>query len=97
MPFDALKGLSDALRMKEYEVERVCKGDLSEEKIIEISKVLQVLQKSSIVELKYFNDGHYLDYIGRVEADITKNILKCGKKIINFNDIMDIKLLELNE
>ena len=33
MPFDALKGLQKALRLKEYEHEKKYKGDLSEEKI----------------------------------------------------------------
>ena len=35
-PFDALKGLSEALRIKEYEHDRILKGDLSEEKILEL-------------------------------------------------------------
>ena len=97
MPFDALKGLSDALRMKEFEVERVCKGDLSEEKITEISKILQSLKKTNIVELSYFNDGHYKKHIGKVEVDIINQLLKSQKLIIKFSDIMDIKLLELND
>ena len=37
-PFDALKGLHDALRLKEYEHERVQKGDMPEEKAEAISK-----------------------------------------------------------
>lgn len=94
MPFDALKGLGEALRMKEYEVERVCKGDLCEEKIVEISKTLQNLKKLSIVEVKYFRDGHYFNYIGKVEIDISKQMLKCEKVVVDFNNIMDIKLLE---
>lgn len=93
MPFDALKGLGEALRMKEYEVERVCKGDLSEEKILEISNVLKSLKKTSEIELSYFESGHYLNYCGRVQADIVNQVLKFGKKTINFNDIMDIKIL----
>ena len=94
MPFDALKGLSHALRMKEYEVERVCKGDLSEEKIVEISKILQEIKKNSTVSIKYFSEGHYLNYFGKVEVDIIKQVLKCGKVIVNFNDIIDIEIVD---
>ena len=32
-PFDALKGLQQALRLKEYEHDRIEKGDITEEKI----------------------------------------------------------------
>ena len=94
MPFDALKGLSDALRLKEYEVERISKGDLNEEKILEISKVLQDIKKTSIIKLKYFSNGHYLNYCGKVEIDIVKQTLKFDKTAINFNDIMDISIIE---
>ena len=39
-PFDALKGLQQALRLKEYEHERVEKGDLSEEDVLRLSTIL---------------------------------------------------------
>lgn len=93
MPFDALKGLSDALRMKEYEVERVNKGDLTEEKIVEISKTLREIKKTDIVEIKYFCDGHYLTCVGKASLDVSKNIIKCNKIEVDFNDVMDIEII----
>ena len=39
-PFDALKGLHDALRLKEYKHEKVAKGEMSEDDAKAISDVL---------------------------------------------------------
>ena len=57
-PFDALKGLHEALKIKEYEHDRMAKGDVSEEKIMEISKILQEIDKHTLIEVKYFYDGY---------------------------------------
>ena len=54
MPFDTLKGLKNALRMKEYEHERVSKGELSEEKATEISKKLLNLNKKMMQKWHHF-------------------------------------------
>ena len=43
-PFDALKGLQDALRVKEYEHERVQRGEVQEEQASKISKILLRLE-----------------------------------------------------
>ena len=64
MPFDALKGLQEALRIKEFEHERVQKGDLSEEKTRKICSVLKIINKRDIVKATYFSDGHYFSVIG---------------------------------
>ena len=54
-PFDALKGLKDAIKLKEYEHEKKLKGELSEEKIVEIlnemSEYLSVSQMKKLQEL----------------------------------------------
>ena len=93
MSFDALKGLQEALRLKEYEHERILKGDLSEEKILEISKTLKNIQKNSVVEVKYFKDGHYLFFTGKVYIDMINKNIKCDKIKISFEDLFDLKIL----
>ena len=90
MPFDAVKGLGNALRLKEYEHERVQKGDLSEEKIGEISKVLLDIKKGGIVKIKYFEDGHYFEIDGASCVDYVEQIIKIDKKTIKFDDIFEI-------
>lgn len=58
-PFDALKGLSDALNLKEIEHDRIGRGDIQEEKASEISKTLISLEKEDVVQVVYFKDGHW--------------------------------------
>ena len=52
-PFDALKGLHRALRLKEFEHERIEKEDLSDEKISEISEILNNLKFKDKVKIDY--------------------------------------------
>ena len=94
-PFDALKGLQEALRMKEYEHERQQKGDVPEEKILEISANLQKIDKSSLIEIKYFFDGYEKNYSGRIiSIDLIFQTIRLTDKIsVNFSDILDLKLL----
>lgn len=92
-PFDALKGLHEALKMKEYEHERVIKGDLSEEEILQLSKTITSLNKDDTVKVEYFFDGHYIALIGKAKAEIEMRRLVINKKIIDFDDIKSIEIL----
>ena len=80
-PFDALKGLQDALRLKEYERERFTKGDLQPEKIEEISSVLGNILPSSKVYVYYFADNYYRSVEGNAKINLkTFLTLKYYKK-----------------
>ena len=92
LPFDALKGLREALRLKEYEHERIIKRDIPEEKITEISNLLAQITKKSYVYIKYYNDGYYLNIEGYTKIDYNKFLIKFGDTIIRFDDIYDIKI-----
>lgn len=91
-PFDALKGLQDALRLKEYEHERVQRGEIQEEKANEISKTLISLEKDSVAKVTYFESGHYLEIEGKVKLIVEEGVLRAGDKKINLNDVFDIEL-----
>lgn len=91
-PFDALKGLHDALRVKEYEHERVVKGELSEEKATELSKILINFEKDDEMSVKFYKDGHELILIGKPELDIDNRIILINKTSINLDDILDIQI-----
>ena len=71
-PFDALKGLQEALRLKEYQHDRTIKGDIPEEKIEAISKTLLELEKDDLVEVQYFYDGYYKTLIGSGTPDLAR-------------------------
>ena len=65
-PFDALKGLQEALKLKEYEHARIQRIDVSEEESQRISDILNTIEKCDLVEVKYYNeeDEHYHNAIG---------------------------------
>ena len=90
-PFDALKGLQEALRLKEYEHERVQKGEISEEKASEISNVLINLEKNDVCEVKYFYDGHYKTISGNTNLLLEENVLQVGKEKILLCNVFEIK------
>ena len=91
-PFDALKGLQNALRMKEYEHDRSQKSDLSEEKILQISKTLQEIQKNDLVSVKYFFDGYIKELLGKAKVDIPFQMIEIGGQKIKFEDLLDVKI-----
>ncbi len=90
-PFDALKGLRQALRMKEYEHDRIEKGDITEEKIEEISKTLTDIEKGDSVEVTYFYDGYYKTIKGKSKVDIHSQKLIFENITISFDDIIELK------
>lgn len=95
-PFDALKGLQDALRLKEYEHERIERGDLTEEQVEKISKTLREIEKNDMVEATFFEDGYYKTIQGKAKIDIVENTIKIGEKTIKFDDLKNIKKSEKN-
>ena len=82
-PFDALKGLQKALRLKEYEHDRGTKGDLDDETILKISEVLKTIKKNNQIYIKYFENGYYKDGNSTVKnIDVNKKTLSIEDKKI---------------
>lgn len=90
-PFDALKGLHDALRLKEYEHEKILKGDMSEERILEISNTLLNLKKGDYIYIKYFYDNHEWEIYGTCKLNFDLKQIEIENKIISFEDILTLK------
>ena len=92
-PFDALKGLSKALRLKEFQHERVLKGDLSEDQINEISKTLSEIEPSDLIEVCYFLEGHEFTENGYCKINFDDNFILINEKKILFDLIRNIKFI----
>ena len=90
-PFDALKGLQDSLRMKEFEHERLQMGDLTEEKVVQISNTLLSLKKGDMVEATFFENGDTYNWTGNATLDYESHTIYVGQKDINFFNLLDIK------
>lgn len=87
LPFDALKGFSDAIREKE--VEYVEKKELSDEQIEEICNKINELEKDDKVEIKYYKNKQYKEITGNIqEINYSKKKIILYENInINFSDI----------
>ena len=92
LPFDALKGLQEALREKEIEYED--KKDLSEEALRELNDVINKIENGSSVEIKFYKNRKYHKVKGIVtHIDFIKKKIQINENLnINISDIVDIYL-----
>lgn len=91
MPFAALKGLPEALSVKEKIV--VPKIELSPEMAEELDLKMHRLERGRIASITYFCNGEYLKLSGMVaRIDETGRILQIVNTKIPFDDIFDIEL-----
>ena len=94
-PFDALKGLQKALRLKEYEHDRMVRGDIDDETIDKISKQLQKIKKNDTLYIKYFEDGYYKELKEKVKRiDVNKREVELESKTIFFDDLFDLNIIK---
>lgn len=97
LPFDAVKGFRQALKAKEYEVEAVSRGKLSEDEAKTISTLLAGLQGNEEVEAKYYKGGHYLFAYGLAKLVYEENYLIVGNQKISLNDLFGLRVLSSNK
>lgn len=96
LPFDALKGLQEALKEKEKELEFVQRVDLVDEVIEKISEKLQMLELGNVVVVKYYCNKSYKEVIGKVrKVDRVKKklvILVGNEEVsVKFSDILKLR------
>ena len=90
LPFDALKGLQEALREKEQEQEE--KIELSEESLLELNNSFNKIEIGSKVKIKFYKNNKYIEIMGIItDIDyIKKKILVNEEQYINISDIINI-------
>ena len=93
-PFDALKGLHEAIKLKEFEHEMIAKNEMSEDEIKIISNELSQIEKGDKIKVRFFRDGHIVDLKGVCAIDVIEQQLKVGAFVVFFDDIKEIKILE---
>lgn len=89
MPFDALKGLREALAEKERII--VPKHDMSEEQKEEINLKLSQVRKRDVITVEFFKIIEYVQLTGIVEQvdDINRKLVVVNTKI-PFEDISNL-------
>lgn len=91
LPFDALKGLSEEIQSRIEKRSRIERKELSEERKEEISSVLRKLQKGVVVNVQYYDGGHYYTTQGTVsKINIPYQHIVIGEQKIFFDDIFEI-------
>jgi hypothetical protein len=89
LPFQAVKGLDEALLAKEKIV--VPKIELSDEMYEELDKKMHKIRKGRIITCIYFHKGEYLKVTGMVARfDEIARILQIVDTKIPFDDILDV-------
>lgn len=95
MPFDAMKGLQEALRDREERHSRVERHDISDEQREQNSRVLERLEKGDKIYLECHHAFHDVSLEGRVtEQSRVFKYLKLGEEKIYFEDIYFLKILD---
>lgn len=90
LPFDALKGLQEAIREKEVEYEE--KRDLAEDTLNDLNNKFNQIDNGSFVKITFYKNGKYSEIKGRVtNIDYIKEKIQINKKYnINVCDIVNI-------
>ena len=87
-PFDAMKGLREALAAREEKHSRVEKRELSEEDSAVLNSVLIDLRKGDEVKIVFFRAFHEVEKEGVVEKiDLTLKYLVIDGEKIPFDDL----------
>ena len=95
LPFDALKGLQEALQEKEIEYED--RKELSEEALNDLDNILNRIEIGDIITIKYYKSRRYSEVNGKItKIDyIKKKIQIDNEKNINMVDIVNLEIKEL--
>ena len=94
-PFDAMKGLQEALRDREERHLRVEKHDVSEEQAEQNSRALLQLERGMTVEVYCHSDFHDVVRQGKVtNVDKTFRTLVLDGKTISFEDIYHLRITD---
>lgn len=95
MAFDAMKGLTEALRDREERHSRVERHDISDEAIEQNSRVISALERGMTVRLEYYRAFHDVVTEGRItELSIPFKYLKLDGEKILFEDIYKIEITD---
>ena len=94
MPFDAMKGLAEALKDREERHTCVLKHEISEEDQEQISEVLCRVEKGSKVFLSYYSNFHDVEKEGIV-SDINRPLqfFRVDEEKILFVDLYSIRVI----
>lgn len=94
MPFDAMKGLQEALRKQEEINTRVEKHEVCGEQQAKLSELLSKLDKGMQIWIFYYKAFHDVETEGKItKIDFIYRYMVLGNEKIHFDDIYDLKII----
>ncbi len=95
MPFDAMKGLKEALHDREEQHLREEKRELSEEEAAKLSAQINRLIKGGVVKVVYYKAYHEKVLQGKVmTVDLVYRYLVIGNERIYFDDLYKLTIID---
>lgn len=103
-PFAALRGYEDEIASEGKEHLKGKRIELSEEQKELLGQAIALLRKGQSVKIKYFTDGYYEEFLGKVDSvdainkelkiytGVTNAIGKELPTIIPFEDILEVNM-----
>ena len=93
MPFDAMKGLKEAMRRQEELAERMDRIEPGEEDAARLSAELSRLSRGDRVNVTFFREGKYLTRSGVVTAfDEVKRYFCVEGERVPFDDLFALEI-----
>lgn len=94
MPFDAMKGLQEALQDRRERHSRVAKHDVSEDDAEAINIALLKLEKGTQVRVRYYKSFHEAEKTGTVsEVNTVYKFIVADDEKIFFDEIYFIDII----
>lgn len=91
MPFSALRGLDEALALKEKIT--VDKIELTEDMAAELDRQMHLIKKGSIITVVYFHNNEYIKTTGMVaRIEPSLRLLRVVNTTIMFDDIISLHM-----
>ena len=94
LPFDAMKGLYEALREREEKVNKVERRELDAEQTEALNAALLALKKGDRAEIVFFKEGVYYLLRGEIaRVNVVEKYLSVGREKIPFFDLFSVNIL----
>lgn len=95
MPFDAMKGLKEALAVREERRSRVEKREMSEDQIEHLSTMLGRIETGMELSIEHYRAFHYVVSHGKVRGlDLVHKFVLLNTEKIYFDNIYDLLIKE---
>ena len=93
LAFESLKGYRNLVRNKNYKTDN--KKVLFDDNYDELNNTFKMINKNSLIRVKYYNDDQYIESTGRVKKiDLYRKKIYFLRSIIDIDNIVEIDIID---